>query len=87
MKSTWSKAFDLLEAKLEEYRRSVAVPASLQVTWEQRVQNLYYRYGRPPTLLELREEVKHHTMTPEEYKRQAESWARANVSTGDPRWD
>jgi hypothetical protein len=57
------------------------------ITWEQRVFNLRSRLGRLPTGAELLEEARNHTMTPEEVQAQRESWARANVSTGDPRFD
>ena len=57
------------------------------ITWHQRLLNLQSRYGRKPTLAEMLEESKHHTMTLDEVQAQRESWARANISTGDPRWD
>lgn len=57
------------------------------ITWQQRVNNLRFRYGREPLLSELFEESRNHEMTPEEYQAQRESWARGNISTGDPRWD
>lgn len=56
-------------------------------TWQDRLLNLHSTLGREPTLDELLAESKKHKMMPEEYRAQAESWARANVSTGDPRWD
>ncbi len=48
---------------------------------------LYEKLGRKPTLDEMMEEAKKHTMTPEEVQAQRESFARANVSTGDPNFD
>lgn len=58
-----------------------------QITWAQRVQNLRQKLGRRPALDELLEEAKKHMMTKEELDAQRESWARANISTGDPRFD
>lgn len=57
------------------------------ITWQQRVLNLQSRYGRIPTSAELLDEARIHQMTPEEIQAQRESWARANISTGDPRFD
>ena len=58
-----------------------------QITWIERVRNLQIALGRDPTLQELLIASEVHIMTPEERKAQAESWARANKSTGDPRFD
>lgn len=57
------------------------------ITWAQRVANLSKALGRRPTLEELMLLVPMHNMTPEEIQAQRESWARSNVSTGDPRFD
>lgn len=57
------------------------------ITWAQRVANLRERLGLRPTLEELLLLVPLHDLTPAERQAQAESWARANVSTGDPRFD
>lgn len=57
------------------------------ITWQQRVLNLRSRLGREPLTSELFEESKVHTLTPEEIEAQRKSWARGNVSTGDPRFD
>lgn len=57
------------------------------ITWVQRVANLRTALGREPTLQELLLLVPLHEPTPEERQAQAESWARANISTGDPRFD
>lgn len=57
------------------------------ITWAQRVANLRESLGREPALEELLFLVPMHDMTPAERQAQAESWARANVSTGDPRFD
>jgi hypothetical protein len=57
------------------------------ITWHDRLRNLHSRYGRDPTLQEMLDEAKHHTMTPEEVKAQAESWARGMAITGDPAFD
>lgn len=59
----------------------------LPITWAQRVQNLRNSLEREPTLDEMLLLNSMHEMTPEERRAQAESWARANVSTGDPRFD
>lgn len=58
-----------------------------QITWAQRVKALKEKLGRRPALDELLEEAKKHTMTKEEKDQQRESMSRANVSTGDPRFD
>lgn len=57
------------------------------ITWVERVQNVTKALGRKPTLNELLWAAEIHQMTPEEIQAQRESWARANISTGDPRWD
>lgn len=57
------------------------------ITWQDRLNNLRSRYGREPTLAEMLEESKHHTMTPEEIKTQRESWVRGMAVTGDPAFD
>lgn len=57
------------------------------ITWQQRLRKLRETLGRDPTQQEMLAAAKDHKMTPEERKAQAESWARANKSTGDPRWD
>ena len=57
------------------------------ITWAQRVANLRKSLGRKPTVAELLLLVPLHDMTPEEIQAQRESWARANISTGDPRFD
>lgn len=57
------------------------------ITWQQRLQNLRWRLGREPLLSELIEESKNHTMTPEEYQAQCESFVRGMAATGDPRFD
>lgn len=62
-------------------------PASELITWAQRVVNLHESLGREPMLEELLLLVPLHNLTPAERQAQAESWARANVSTGDPRFD
>lgn len=62
-------------------------PTDPPITWAQRAANLAKALGRRPTLDELMRLVPMHDLTPEERKAQAESWARANVSTGDPRFD
>jgi len=58
-----------------------------EITWTQRLNNLRHRLGREPVLAELLDEARHHTMTPEEIQAQRDSWARANLSTDDPRFD
>lgn len=60
---------------------------SESITWAQRVANLRRALGRDPTMEELLLLVPLHDMTPEEIQVQRESWARANISTGDPRFD
>lgn len=57
------------------------------ITWVQRVEHLRQSLGREPTLYELVDLSRLHEMTPAEVQAQRESWARANVSTGDPRFD
>lgn len=57
------------------------------ITWVQRVESLRRSLGREPTLYELVELSRLHEMTPEEIQAQRESFGRANVSTGDPRFD
>jgi hypothetical protein len=57
------------------------------ITWAQRVENLRKELGRELTLPDLLRLAPQHKMTSEERQAQAESWARANVSTGDPRFD
>lgn len=57
------------------------------ITWAQRVANLRESLGRRPTREELQLLIPMHDMTPAERQAQAESWARANASTGDPRFD
>lgn len=59
----------------------------MMITWKDRVNNLKFRYGRPPTLLELLEENRNHTMTPEELQAQRESFLRGMAPTGDPKFD
>ena len=57
------------------------------IAWVQRVNNLRHSLGREPTLYDLVELARLHEMTPAEAEAQRESWARANISTGDPRFD
>ena len=57
------------------------------LTWAERVANLRKALGRDPTVEEMLLIAPLHDMTPQERRAQAESWARANVSTGDPRFD
>jgi hypothetical protein len=57
------------------------------ITWKQRLENLRKALGREPTLTELLDAAWIHEMTPEEYRVQAESWARSCRPTGDPRFD
>ena len=57
------------------------------ITWAQRVANLRRSLGRDPSVEELLLLAPLHDMTPEEVQAQRESWARANISTGEPRFD
>jgi hypothetical protein len=56
-------------------------------TWVQRVEHLRKSLGREPTLYELVDLARLHEMMPEEVQDQRKSWARANISTGNPRFD
>lgn len=60
---------------------------SKSIAWMERLIDLKIRLGREPTLEELLEEAKKHEMTPEEIRRQRESFVRGMMSTGDPRFD
>lgn len=57
------------------------------ITWAERLSNLRKALGREPTLQELLDASQGHNMTPEEIKAQRASWARAMISTSDPRFD
>ena len=57
------------------------------MTWEDRCHLAAKRLGRRLTLDELLELSKEHTMTPGEVQAQRESFTRAMMPTGDPRFD
>ena len=57
------------------------------ITWVERVAALGASLGREPTLVELLDETKNHTMTPEEHEAQRQSWMRAMQPTGDLSFD
>jgi len=57
------------------------------ITWKDRLNNLRSQYDREPTIADMLEEAKNHTMTPEELRAQTKSWARGMAVTGDPRFD
>lgn len=49
----------------------------MQLTWPDRLTGLKTKLGREPTLDEMIEEARHHTMTPDEIEAQRQSFARA----------
>ncbi len=57
------------------------------ITWVERVAALRASLGREPTLVELLDETKNHTLTPEEHEAQRQSWMRAMQPTGDLSFD
>lgn len=57
------------------------------ITWPARVQRLRADLGREPTIPELLTIAAQHEMTSDEIDEQGQSWARANIATGDPRFD
>ena len=58
-----------------------------QITLKERLANFERALGRKPALEELLKACVHHKMTPEERQAQRESWVRAGLPTGDPRFD
>lgn len=57
------------------------------LTLEERLSDVELLLGRGPTVAELLVFAATYKMTPEEVQAQRESFARHNVSTGDPRLD
>jgi beta-xylosidase len=57
------------------------------MAWLDEVRKLADRLGRDPTTDELIEMSRSYKTTPAEIEEQRESWVRAMMPTGDPRFD
>ncbi len=57
------------------------------MSWSDKLRKAEKRAGRPLTLNEMIDLARDYEMTEDELKRQRESFARAMMPTGDPRFD
>ena len=90
LEAVLDEPMSLYASKRHKLRAALEAAEAVRVksiTWVERVAALRASLGREPTLVELLDETKNHTLTPEEHEAQRQSWMRAMQPTGDLSFD